>query len=166
MKALNRVVFGGFLFLGVMFIIAFVYESGGLMAGVLYFGWFLMAYGFLAFLIALIQNMGGRVVTMWSDYYVVNYGLSLLAIAVMGLTKDDISAYILVSLAAIIFTMVVSRRKVSRHRFTPVALVIPIILPVLIPGGSAQTWYWICQFVGIASLALTVTRKCDLTKSA
>lgn len=127
------------------------------MAPVLFIGWFLMAFGFLAFLVALVGHLMGRHVRIWDDFYVANFGLALLAVAAIGLSKQGLFPYALLSLTAGVIGFVASRMSFARHRLTPIVLPLPLVL--ILPWATAQTGFWTCQFVGVLCVVLGLVAK-------
>jgi len=157
MRTLNKVVFTCFLALGLTFAISWYMQLGGAMAVTMYFGWFLMAFGFVAYFIASVQHALRRFTGIWEDLYVANFGLALLAIAAIGLTHQRLVEYALISLAGVVLGIVASRMSIMRHRIAPLGLMIPLL--AIFPWASAELGIWACLFIGAFSAVLALRMK-------
>ena len=155
MKILNKIAFLGFIVIGAMFFIAFARDYGNLLGILTFIGWFLMAYGLVTFIGALVVSIGGHDIRLYHDLYVANYGFALVAISAIALNRDFFALYVLLALVASLLGVLAVKLPIMRRRTVPMAYLAPVTLAAIIPSTSAQLGSAICQFVGIFCILIS-----------
>jgi hypothetical protein len=132
------------------------------MAGLaVYVGWFLTAYSVLAYLFSSVRYALRKEGEFWATLYPVNFGLTLVAMALFGLHGQSFVVGLLAALLLGIFVgAVLQRSRVLSLRATPSVVVTPLF--ACLAWFIAPFWMYVCVFVAALLLAcclLTVTRR-------
>lgn len=154
MRVLNSTVFIAFLLLGAIFVFSWAIGAGSVLAATLFLGWFPTMFSFCSFIVAVVQILRGEKIDLYRELYFCNFALALLAIAAIGVTRDDLKIYILLSTIGAVIGLLLSRIEIIRHRLAPAVSLLPIVL--MFPWAPTQWGFWTCQFMGVLCVVLAL----------
>lgn len=152
MVYINALVLGCYAFFGVVLLLGYLFNRGGVEALAAFCGWFLVVYSMGAYAFVASLHFYRRDQNFWTTLYPVNFSLALVAILLFGIHDVKIILPLLAfSILGFGIGLFVTHSSLANMRVVPLIVLIPLFL-CLLPSISP---YWTLIFSLVAACQLT-----------
>ena len=152
-KTLNALAVAGFVVLGLIFWVARTWDYGSVLGLTVFVGWFLVAYGLIAFSVATIASLFAPAIQIYHDLYLANYGLALIGISAIGIDRSVIILNIALTIVAMVCGLLFANVNFMRHHLMPFMFL--IVVASFLPWASTRLGLSVCQFVGVFCVVIS-----------
>ena len=157
MRFVNRIVFIGLLLCGVILLLGIVLDRGSWLGVATYFGWFLGAFAFIAYLVADVMFLLNQINEFWHSLYPTNFGLTLLGVSAFGINVIQEAPILIICLSITLgVSLLFCRSGLLENKLSPSVIVALIFAPAIPP--VMPIWGCVYFLLGIVLIAFSLFR--------